>query len=146
MFYGVKRFFSSADMYKNLGLLLLRLGIGGSVIAFHGYGKLIGGPQTWEQVGSNMQYLGIDMMPMLWGLMAALAEFFGSLLIIFGVFFRPAALALAFTMAVAVVRHLSLPPLMGGAGWSAASHAMELFTVYIALFLTGPGRYRIPRW
>jgi putative oxidoreductase len=133
-------------MYKYLGLLLLRLGIGGSMIAFHGYGKLVGGPEVWEKIGSNMHYLGIDMMPMVWGLMAALAEFLGSLLIMFGVLFRPAALALAFTMAVAVCRHLSLPAGMAGAGWSAASHAMELFFVYVALFLIGPGKYRIPRW
>jgi len=146
LLHSIKKFFLSPDMYKNLGLLLLRLGIGGSMIAFPGYGKLVGGPETWAQVGSNMRYLGIDMMPMLWGLMAALAEFFGSLLIMFGVLFRPAALALAFTMAVAVTRHLSLPAGSGGAGWSAASHAMELFSVYVALFLIGPGRYRVPRW
>ncbi len=133
-------------MYKNLGLLVLRLGIGGTILAFHGYGKLIGGPETWEQIGGNMRYLGVDMMPMLWGLLAALAEFFGSILIMFGVLFRPAALALAFTMFVAVMRHLSLPVGLSGAGWSAASHAMELFCVYMALFLVGPGRYRIPRW
>ena len=133
-------------MYKNLGLLILRLGIGGTMLAFHGYGKLIGGPETWEQIGSNMRYLGIDMMPMLWGLLAALAEFFGSILIMFGVLFRPAALALAFTMFVAVMRHLSLPSGAAGAGWSAASHAMELFFVYCMFLLVGPGRYRIPRW
>ena len=86
------------------------------------------------------------MMPMLWGLMAALAEFFGSILIMFGILFRPAALALAFTMLVAVMRHLSLPAGVAGAGWSAASHAMELFFVYVAFLLIGPGRYRIPRW
>lgn len=146
MLQSIKRCFMSFDMYRNLGILVLRLGIGGSMLFFHGYGKLIGGPETWEQVGGSMANLGIDMVPMFWGLMAALAEFFGSVLIIFGILFRPAALGLAFTMLVAVIHHLTLPPGAAGAGWGAASHAMELLCVYVALFLIGPGRYRIPRW
>jgi hypothetical protein len=44
-----------------------------------------------------------------------------------------------------MIRHLSLPPDANNAGWSGASHAMELFAVAVGLFLTGPGRFAIMR-
>jgi len=146
VFTTLKRTFGNGELYRNWGLLLLRVGIGGSMILFHGYGKLTGGPEVWEQVGASMGLFGIHSMPVLWGAMAAMAEFFGSLLLILGIFFRPAALGLAFTMGVAVLHHLHLPPDHAAAGWSGASHALELGCVYAALFLTGPGRFRISRW
>ena len=35
----------------DVGLLVLRLGIGTSMLVFHGYGKLSGGPEKWEKIG-----------------------------------------------------------------------------------------------
>ncbi|NLC69768.1 MAG: DoxX family protein [Desulfuromonadaceae bacterium] len=146
VFTTLKRIFTSEELYRNWGLLLLRVGIGGSMIFFHGYAKLTGGPEVWEQVGASMGIFGIHTMPMLWGALAAMAEFFGSLLLIFGILFRPAALGLAGTMVVAVFHHLHLPADHAAAGWAGASHALELACVYTALLLTGPGRFRISRW
>ncbi|MBD3297991.1 MAG: DoxX family membrane protein [candidate division Zixibacteria bacterium] len=129
--------------YTDLGLLVLRLGIGLSMLIFHGWGKLSGGPERWEGVGSQMANLGIDFFPVFWGFMAAFSEFFGSALLVLGVFFRPAALLLIGTMVVAAIRHLSLPAGEPGSGFSGASHALEFLTVYVALFLSGPGRYKL---
>lgn len=136
-------FWKSKITFPDLGLLLVRLGIGASLLLFHGWGKLMGGSATWEAVGGNMANLGLDFWPGFWGLMAALSESVGSLFLALGVFFRPAAAVLAFTMVVAAARHLSLPEDAPGAGWSGASHALELLTVYVGLFLTGPGRFTI---
>jgi putative oxidoreductase len=111
------------------------------MLVFHGYGKVTGGPEMWARLGGSMQNLGIGFAPTLWGFMAAFAEFFGSILLILGVLFRPAAALLAFTMFVAIVRHLSLPAGEPGAGWMGASHALELFAVFVGLLLAGPGRY-----
>lgn len=111
---------------------------------FHGLGKLQGGPETWRGLGGQMGNLGITFFPVFWGFMAMFAEFFASLLLALGVLFRPAAAILAFTMVVAMVRHLSLPAGESGAGWKGASHALEFFAVYVALLLAGPGRYRLP--
>ena len=74
---------------------------------------------------------------------AAASESIGSLLLIVGIAFRPAAGMLAGTMLVAAAYHLSLPPDASGAGWSGASHALELLCVYVALLLTGPGSYAL---
>ena len=123
-------------MKKDLGLLVIRLGIGLSMGLGHGWGKLVGGPERWEKVGAAMGRMGITFLPAVWGLAAAMAESVGSLLIMMGVLFRPAAAVLAFTMFVATTKHL-----VDGDGLYRASHAIELMIVYIGLFLIGPGSY-----
>lgn len=132
---------SGKAVNRNLGLLLLRVGIGLSLLAAHGYSKITGGPDLWAGVGANMKNLGITFWPTFWGLMAAVSEFGASILLVLGVLFRPAAAMLAFTMFVAMLHHLNLPTDAPRSGFSGASHAFELFCVYIALILTGPGKY-----
>lgn len=136
-------FFVQNYTYADLGLLVVRLGVGFSMLIFHGYGKITGGPETWEGTGGNIENLGIGFAPVFWGFMAAVAEFVGSLCIILGVFFRPACVLLAFTMLVAVATHLGLPDDSPRAGWKGASHALELLAVYVGLLAAGPGKYRI---
>jgi putative oxidoreductase len=130
---------------RDLGLLILRLGIGFSMLIFHGWAKLVGGPERWQALGGTMSNFGIHFAPTFWGFMAAFAETFGSLALILGIGFYPGAALLAGTMMVASMRHLMLPPDASGAGWSGASHALELLCVYIALLLTGPGRFALRR-
>ena len=131
------------DLPWDIGLLIIRLGIGASIFIFHGYGKITGGTALWEKLGSNLNVIGIDFYPVFWGFMAAFSESVCSLLIITGVLFRPATVLLAVTMIVAVLRHLTLPDGAAGAGWSGASHALELLVIYIGLFFLGPGKYRL---
>lgn len=135
------KLFSSEGVAKDFGLLLIRLGIGASIFIFHGYGKMTGGPERWEGIGGAMENLGIAFMPVAWGFLAAFAESVGSILLVLGPLFRFVTLMLAFNMFVAVMRHLNLPTTEPGAGWSGASHALELMIVYLGLFFTGPGRF-----
>ena len=128
----------------DLALLVIRLGIGLSMLLFHGWGKITGGPELWERLGGSMENLGITFAPVVWGFLAAFSEAVCSVLLVLGILFRPAAFLLAGTMLVAATNHLSRPAGEPGAGWGAASHALELLAIYIALFLTGPGKYRIP--
>ena len=126
----------------DLGLLIIRIVIGFSMAAFHGWGK-ISNPERWAAIGGNMELVGISFLPAFWGFMAGFAEFFGSILVILGVFFRPATTLLALTMLLAMLRHLSLPADDPGSGLSGASHAMEFCAIYIALWFTGPGKYSL---
>lgn len=137
---------STAPLNRDAGLLLIRLGIGFSMLAFHGWGKITGGTEVWTMVGGHMSNFGIAFAPTFWGFMAAFAEAVCSALLILGVFFRPAAALLAVTMLVAMSRHLSLPAGEPGAGWAGASHALELFAVYVGLFAAGAGRYTALGW
>ncbi len=132
---------SSEGISKDFGLLLIRVGIGVLMLTFHGYGKISGGPERWEAIGGAMTNLGIDFAPVFWGFMASFAEFVCSILLVLGPLFRTATLLLAFTMFVAAMRHINLPAENPASGLSGASHALELFTIYLALFFTGPGRF-----
>lgn len=124
----------------DLGLLILRIGIGFQML-LHGWPKISGGPDKWVKLGNNMALLGIDFAPMFWGFMASFAEFFGAALIIMGLFFRPSAFLLAFTMLVASVRHWNEE----GAVFLDASHSMELMMVFIAMYITGAGKFSIDK-
>lgn len=137
----IGRFFSSDEISRDLGLLLVRLGVGSSMAIFHGYGKITAGVEKWSSIGGSMANLNVGFYPVFWGFMAGFAEFVCSILLVIGILFRPAAFLLAFTMFVAAMNHLSRPAGEPGAGWSAASHALELMSVYLCLMFTGPGKY-----
>ena len=127
----------SLDHQRDLGLLILRVGIGAMFIA-HGWPKLSGGPAKWEAIGNATQALGIAFAPVFWGFMAACAETFGGLLLALGVAFRPACALLLCTMFVASARHLSQ-----GDGFGKASHAIEAAILFLSFLLIGPGAYRL---
>jgi putative oxidoreductase len=125
------------DKYKNIGLLILRLGIGGMFI-FHGAPKFFGGPERWENLGAAMAVFGIRFAPTVWGFMAAFAEFAGGICVILGFFFRPACMLLTLTMIVAATKLLN-----GGEGLGRAAHAIEDGIVFLSLIFIGPGKYSL---
>ena len=130
---------SSLSKYSDLGLLILRLGLG-IMFIMHGYPKLTGGPEMWEKIGGAMGNVGINFLPVFWGFLAAFAEAVGGLLFALGLLFRPTAFALAFTMLIAALVHLS-----GGEGVMGASHAIEVGIVFFGFILVGPGKYSIDK-
>ncbi|MCX7781451.1 MAG: DoxX family protein [Negativicutes bacterium] len=123
-----------ASKYQDLGLLLLRIGIG-VMFMYHGYPKIMGGVAGWAKLGAAMQYVGIGFAPVFWGFMAAASEFVGGMLLIAGLLFRPTCLLLVITMGVAVAMKLSV-----GAGLAGAAHALEIGIVFLSLVLIGPGK------
>jgi len=125
--------------YRDVGLLVLRIGLGGMYI-FHGAPKISGGPEFWAKLGGAMGNLGIDFFPAFWGFIAALSEFGGGLCLIFGFLFGPATFLMAVTMAVAALHHFSR-----GDGLSGASHAIENGIVLFSLIFIGPGRYSLDK-
>lgn len=122
---------------RDLGLLVLRIGIGAMFVA-HGLPKVLGGPVRWQALGKAMTHLGVELAPTLWGFMAAFAEFGGGLLLVAGIAFRPACLLLLATMVVASAMHLGQ-----GDGFVRASHAIEAAILFLSLLLIGPGRHRL---
>ena len=130
---------SKLGKYQHFGLLLMRAGLGFMMI-LHGYPKLMGGPDRWEKTGGAMANFGLDFMPSFWGFMAAGAEGIGGLLVILGVFFRPACGLLIVTMIVAAVSHIGK-----GDGIMGASHAIETGLAFLGLFILGPGKYSIDK-
>jgi len=122
---------------RNVGLLLLRVGLG-IMFILHGYPKVFGGPEMWSEVGSSLQSIGIDSAPMFFGFMAGIAEFFGGAFILFGLFFKPSLIILMIVMLTASATHIA-----AGDPFSIYSHSIELAIVFFSLLFIGPGNYNL---
>ncbi len=120
-------------------LLILRLGIG-LMFMLHGFPKLMGGPPAWTRLGQSMANFGIYFYPAGWGFLAAFAEFGGGLLMLTGLFFRPAMIMMCIHMSVACYKHYS-----SGDSIESASHALEALITFLFLLLSGPGKYALDR-
>ncbi|HEY7067426.1 MAG TPA: DoxX family protein [Chloroflexota bacterium] len=147
---------------RDLGLLLLRLMVGG-IFIIHGYPKLFGGPGKTEGLhpkvrqhlgpgfdaamerGSianfrgNVENLGFPM-PSVMAWVAALAEFGGGVLLVLGWLTRPAALVMCGNMVVAVTRVHWKNGLVGQGGYE---FPLSLLGSLGALLLAGPGAISI---
>jgi len=121
----------------DLGLLIVRIGLG-IMYMLHGFPKLFGGPEYWAQVGSASSALGIDFAHVFLGFMAAFAEFFGGIFLIFGILFTPSLLLLIATMIVAVASHITQ-----GDSFNIYSHALTNALVFFGLLFTGPGSFHL---
>ena len=150
----------AATALTDWGLLLLRLGIGGSLMT-HGYPKLFGGPGKTPPialakiVGSNfpatverggleafsggLERMGIPL-PRQAALIAGLAEFGGGIALAAGFKTRLVAPAVLFNMLVAIRKAHWKTGFHGQGGYEMAF----LFAVAAAtITLTGPGAYSL---
>lgn len=126
------------DKHKDLALLLMRVGLGVMMMT-HGIPKLIGGPEKWTMLGNAMPLVS-GKLNLIWGLIAALTESLGGLLVVIGLFFRPACFFILMTMAVAAISHFDR-----GDGLKGASHAIETGFAFLGLLMLGPGKYSIKK-
>jgi putative oxidoreductase len=132
-------YLSKLNQYKDLGLLIIRVGLGAMFI-FHGYPKLMGGPEGWAGLGASTKFIGITFAPVFWGFMAALVETLGGFLVVIGLAFRPVCALLVFNLVVAAAMHLGK-----GDGLQGAAHAIEDAIMFAGLFFIGPGKYSVDK-
>lgn len=130
---------TKSEHCRDIGLLILRIGVG-VMFMVHGIPIITAGPELWAKVGSSMAHFGIHFWPTEWGFLAAISECGGGLLMIVGLFFRPAMAFMFITMAVATTQHLA-----GGEGIQIASHAIEAGVLFLSLIFIGPGKYTLMR-
>ncbi len=130
---------NALDKYRDVGLLIVRLGIGLGFVYFHGWDKLSDGPARWAEVGGTMNIFGIGFGHTFFGFMAAFSESIGGLLIAAGLFFRPICVLLAFTMFVAMTGHFV-------SGRGNPGHAFKNLFILSGLLLVGPGKYSVDAW
>lgn len=118
--------------------LALRIPVGIIFIA-HGAQKLFGWFGGYGLVGTGQWMASIGLEPgYLMALLAGSAEFFGGLALVLGLLVRPAAVVLAFTMAVAIVTvHLGNGLFMADNGYE---FGLALLAVAASLVITGGGR------
>lgn len=122
------------DRSPDVGLLLLRLWLGVSMLWLHGWDKLLA---AFSGKLSFLDPLGIGEVPSL--LLAIFAEVICSVLLILGLFTRWAAVALAFTMGVAffIVNSAKVT----GSG----ELAWLYFGGYLVLFVAGAGKFSVDK-
>lgn len=131
--------FDKLDKYSDLGLLLLRIGIG-IMFILHGYPKIIAGSETWMHIGQALEVFHISFSPTLMGFIASISEFLGGILLILGLMTRPASIFMCLTMLVATAMHIG-----NGDGFQEYSHALESAILFFSLFFIGAGEYSLDR-
>lgn len=120
------------------GALALRVPVG-IIFAAHGSQKLFGwfGGHGLDGTGQWMASIGLEP-GYLMALLAGAAEFFGGLALVLGLLTRPAAVALAFTMVVAIFAvHIGNGLFMSNNGYE---FGLALLAASVSLAFTGAGR------
>lgn len=116
--------------------------IAGVIFAAHGAQKLFGwfGGYGLEGTGQWMASIGLEPGVLMAGL-AGSAEFFGGLLLIAGLLTRPVAVALGFTMVIAIATvHWSNGLFMANNGYE---FGLALLTISATLAIRGAGSFSI---
>lgn len=127
--------------WQDAGLLFLRAGTG-LMMFIHGLPKLMGGVAAWERIGAGIPHVvGIHFWPVFWGLLIAVIQGIGGVLIALGILTRTSALALGILLLLATIMTLQAP----GSTFSAYSHPLEGAITCLGIFLLGPGRFTLPR-
>lgn len=125
------------------GALLMRLALGAAMV-YHGYSKVIppGGfhrSNTFSALEHHAHFVSSLGLPYWLGYISALTEFFGGLLLIFGMLTRFAAFMIACNMAVALIivnRHH---------GYTGSEYGLALFVIALMLLFYGAGVYAADR-
>ena len=122
---------------NDAGKLVLRVALA-AMLLFHGVAKLSGG------IGFVADMLAKAGLPVVFGYGVYIGEVIAPLLILFGLFTRPAALVVAINMIVAVLlAHTSqFFTLNETGGWALELQGMYFFAA-VAVALLGAGRYSI---
>lgn len=135
---------SNTNTATAINSLLLRLPAA-LIFTAHGAQKLFGafGGYGLEGTAGWMESIGLTPGYLL-ALMAGSAEFFGGLALLLGLLVRPAALVLAFTMAVALFSvHAANGLFMANNGYE---FALAMLAMSAALTATGGGKWSLDTW
>lgn len=121
------------ETFQQLGLLWLRI-LAGAGMAYHGYSIVFGG--LINKMAEGVAQMGFPM-PAVFAWAAALSEFAGGILLIFGLGTRFAAFFIFVTMGVAAFMvHRNDP-------FQVKELSLAFWTVSGALMMTGAGRFSL---
>ena len=128
--------FKSLGKYSSSASLILRLGLGTTMVFAHGLPKGLEGPEGWAQTGRAMASLGVTFAPTFWGAFACFGELIGGILLLVGLFVRPTAMFLISVLFVAAAQNVvNAGSLRGG-----RAHPIDAGTGLLALVVLGAGK------
>ena len=129
----------SSNLFKgsvDLGLFFLRIFPSFFLFYNHGLGKLNKGVESWAWLGeAAMPIVGINFGFVVFGFLAALSESIFALFVIVGFCTRIVSSFIFFTMFMAGSYHV--------VGGESGEEAYIYATIYLTLFLLGPGKYSL---
>ena len=130
----------SFHKYNDISLLIMRALPAYYMFINHGLSKITN-PAKWDRYGTFFtKYFGgfLDFANIPFGFMAAFAESVCAVMVLIGLFTQPAAFLVAFTMLVAAMHHIT--------GTGSPESAWIFFSIFIAIFLSGPGKYSLDHY
>lgn len=130
-------FLERLGKHPNLGLLILRAGIGIALLS-QNYHLLLGGTPEWRTAGQTMTHIGIHFALTAWGFLIASALTIGSGLLILGWQTRGAAVAIT----LATVLHFA-PQIKHPTELLQTPHALILLSGILSLIILGAGKYSV---
>ena len=126
--------FLTRSWSRDGAMLLLRLWLG-SMMIMHGWGKVFGGV---ENLTERVTQMGFPL-PEFFAWSAAFSEFAGGILLVLGLFTRPASFFVAATMIVAgFIRHFDDP-------FAKKELALTYLVMAIVILIAGPGKTSLDR-
>jgi len=135
--------FKSLDNLQPWGAFFLRLVLGAAMI-YHGYDKVIPhggfhGANAFSAIEHHSRHVTSLGLPYWMGVVSALTEFAGGILILLGLFTRFTAFLISINMLVAVAlvtRHQ---------GYAGSEYALALLVIALMLFFFGAGACALDR-
>ena len=120
----------------DIGILILRVFSGATMLMNHGIYKISAGTIKWERLGSALtDLIGFESLKIFFGFMASFAKSIGAIFIAGGFLTRFSSSLLFFTMIVASLKHY----LEGDFSELAFIYALICFT----LIISGSGKYSV---
>ena len=136
----MKKLFSTnvSDNAFSFALLLFRLGVGGLMLANHGWEKLSHFAQKAQRFSDPFNIGSTTSLSLV-----VFAEFFCAAFIILGLFTRLAAIPLVIVMGVAFI---NVHNMNYGAGKNGGEAALVFLVSFVLLLIMGPGRLSLDRF
>lgn len=129
-------FFNAQDRKKDLGLLIMRLGLA-AVLLWHSVPKLIGGAPAWKSVGTTLDFINLGLPVSFMGLLSLTLETLCSVSLIFGYLFRLSSGVLFVLLLLYSFNYFNV------AYKTLMMWSLALTTVFLGLVFAGPGRYSL---
>jgi len=126
------------SFWPETSYFILRFSTGLMMCYYHGWSKILGDSDRWARLGNGLtQWIGLDILNVPLGFMAAFSESIGALFLAVGFMTRPTSFLLAFTMLVATIKNIT------GVGMEKAELSLLFLILSCVIFMRGSGKYSL---